>query len=309
VIGLRQLSNQRLELYASRFPLDGLRPYLMACFKDAYATIVLYEDDPEAYHETGIYSFDAEDPVTFNYEEFQAVLIEEFNDRVAVCTVENLFRHLDRVQENNPMADEPFRNLVFSISQTPPSRELLMDWEKNITRRLKRVLYDAKSSEHFQLFPNEECVVYAAENHFTCVTSDREDLIWAVFEDVVERQMLPLTQPPLQPGLLKGLYQHLKTWGVLRIVPERLHTAPDGSSFLLVTYPKHHRFRSKQIAKIRLDEAGTPVEISDTEQLGRLQYQLRYTDLTLMPVLLVLSFMLGVVGLIFAYQFLTVTHT
>src|SRR5579883_3198550 len=127
MIGLRQLSNGRLELYASHFPLDILKPYLLDYYREAFATIVLYEDNIEVFHETGIYSFDASEPETFNYEEFRAELAEEFNDKVAVCTVENLFLHLQTLMEEKPLQDDPFHNLVFSISIEPPSREVLLD--------------------------------------------------------------------------------------------------------------------------------------------------------------------------------------
>jgi len=96
MIGLRQLSDNRLELYASRFPLETLKPFLLETYAQAYVTLILYEDNPEIYHETGIFQFNASEPETFNYEEFQAPLIAEFHDRLAVCTVENLFLHLER---------------------------------------------------------------------------------------------------------------------------------------------------------------------------------------------------------------------
>src|SRR5580658_2612194 len=139
MIGLRQLSNRRLELYASQFSLETLKPFLLERYKDAYATIVLYEDNIEVFHETGIFSFDASEPETFNYEEFQAPLVAEYNDKLAICTVADLFTHLERYMENKPMEDDPFHNLVFSISHQPPSPDVLRDWEKNIDKRLRHV--------------------------------------------------------------------------------------------------------------------------------------------------------------------------
>lgn len=290
MIGLRKLSNNRLELYASHFPLDTLKPYLLDFYRDAYATIVLYEDNIEVYHETGIFSFDASEPETFNYEEFRAPLIEEFHDRLAVCTVENLFLHLERVMEEKPMEDDPFQKLVFSISLAPPSRDILLDWEKNIDKRLRGVLYDEKSSAHFQLFPNEVCVVYSHDNHFTSVTSDQEDLIRAVFEDVVERHLAPITTPPLTSSLVDDLYRHLRTYGAIRLKADRLHTN-EHHPFLLVTYPGSSTRKLKRFAKLMLDANGTPLSIGEPDMMSRMRFHLRYSDLSYLPMVLVVSLM------------------
>lgn len=300
MIGLRQLSNNRLELYASRFPLDVLKPYLLDYYREAYATIVLYEDNIEVYHETGIFSFDASEPETFNYEEFRAPLIEEFHDRLAVCTVENLFLHLENFMEDKPLEDDPFHNLVFSISLAPPSREVLLDWEKHIDARLKRVLYDAHASEHFQLFPDEVCVVYSHDNHFTSVTSNREDLIQTLFEDVVERHLVDLSPPPLSPSLISDLYYHTKQYGRIRLKPERVHTTPAREAYLLVTYPGQANFKQKLIASIKLSDTGAPISISEASWISRLQYYLHYSDLSLVPMVLTLTFMtLAVIGALY----------
>lgn len=292
MIGLRQLSNNRLELYASHFPLETLKPYLLAYYREAYATIVLYEDNIEVFHETGIFSFDASEPETFNYEEFRAPLIEEFHDRIAICTVENLFLHFDNFMEEKPLEDDPFQNLVFSISLTPPSRDVLLDWEKHIDNRLHRVLYDAKSSEHFQLFPEEVCVVYSHDNHFTSITSEREDLIQAIFEDIVERHLAPIiATPPLSSGLVEDLYRHTKTYGVIRLKADRLHTDEAGNPFLLVTYPRTSRGLQKRIARIALDQNGMPLSIGEAEFIPRLHYHLKFNDLSFLPMVLAVSLM------------------
>lgn len=291
MIGLRTLSNNRLELYASRFPLEVLKPYLLDYYREAYATIVLYEDNNEVFHETGIFSFDASEPETFNYEEFCAPLIEEFHDRLALCTVENLFLHFQNFMEEKPFEDDPFRKLVFSISLEPPSREILLDWEKNIDKRLRNVLYDHHSSEHFQLFPNEVCVVYSHDNHFTSVTSSREDLIQTVFEDIVERHLSPLCQPPISPSLISDLYWHTKNYGCLRLNPERLFEDKEQNNFLLVNYPGCSTQLTKLISRISLTPTGEPVSLSPAEPLQRFRYYLKYTDFSLFPIILVVSLM------------------
>lgn len=287
MIGIRELTNNRLELYASRFPLDVLKPYLLDFYREAYATIVLYEDNIEVYHETGIFSFDASEPETFNYEEFRAPLIEEFHDKLAICTVENLFLHLQKYVEEKPLEDDPFQNLVFSISLVPPSRDILLDWEKNIDKRLRRVLYDVKSSEHFQLFPNEVCVVYSHDNHFTSVTSDREELIQSIFEDVVERHLASLCNPPLSPSLVSDLYRHTRTYGCIRLKAERVHIEDSNRPMLLVTYPKKSTFRQKLISRIALTPDWAPLSLSEAQFIPRLVYYLRYSDFSLLPMVLV----------------------
>lgn len=292
MIGLRNLSNNRLELYASRFPLDILKPYLLDYYREAYVTIVLYEDNIEVYHETGIFSFDASEPETFNYEEFKAPLIEEFHDRMAICTVESLFTHFQRYMEDKPLEDDPFQNIVFSISLVPPSRDILMEWEKNIDKHLRQVLYDVKSSEHFQLFPNEVCVVYSHDNYFTSVTSDQEDLIRAVFEDVLEKHMAPICDPPLPIELTNELYGHIKTYGCIQINPDRICNDSEGNVSMLVAYPGHSTRFSKLVSRIQLDETGIPVDISDTQYISRLQYYLRYSDFSLLPMILLAGLMI-----------------
>lgn len=300
MIGLRQLPPNRLELYASACPLEVLKPYLLHFYGEAFATIVLYEDNYEVYHETGIFSFDASEPETFNYEEFRAPLIEEFRDRVAICTVENLFLHLERFMEEKPMEDDPFQNLVFSISLAPPSREVLLDWEKNIDTRLRRVLYDAKSTEHFHLFPDEVCVVYSHDNHFTSITSEREDLVRALFEDMVERHLAPLATPPILPEITDTLYQHVQTHGMVRLKADRLYTEKSGESFLLVTYPKQRRFRLKQIARMQLDPSGQPLSLSEVEIVPWTRYYLHYMDLSVLPMVLTVVLMsLAVIGALY----------
>jgi hypothetical protein len=291
MIGIRQLSKDRMELYASQCPLDALKPYLLDFYREAYVTIVLYEDNNEVYHETGIFSFDASEPETFNYEEFRAPLIEEFHDRLAICTVENLFLHLERYMEEKPMEDDPFRNIVFSISLAPPSRDVLLDWEKNIDKRLRRVLYDDKSTEHFQLFPEEVCVVYSHGNHFTSVTSERENLIQAIFEDVVERHLAPICEPPLAPGLITALYRHLTTYNIIRLKADRLHTDEAGQPYMLVTYPRQSKGMKKPFSRIILSETGVPLSLSEPEETTRFRYHLRYSDMSLLPMILVVSFM------------------
>jgi hypothetical protein len=296
MIGLRPLSNNRRELYASHVPLETLKPYLLHFYREAYATIVLYEDNIEVFHETGIFSFDASEPETFNYEEFRAPLIEEFHDRLAICTVENLFLHLERFVEEKPMEDDPFHNLVFSISLAPPSRELLLDWEKNINKRLRRVLYDYKSTEHFQLFPNEVCVVYSHGNYFTSVTSNHEALLEAIFEDIVKRYLGPLTTAPIPKSVIDALYWHTQTYDCIRFKPDRLHKDAEGKPFLLMTYPKREKLKQKPFAKIFLDVAGTPTSVSEQEFLLRLVYHLRYTDPTFLPMILIAALMCIVIA-------------
>ncbi len=304
MIGLRQLSHNRSELYASHFPLDILKPYLLKDYREAFATIVLYEDNIEVFHETGIFSFDASEPETFNYEEFRAPLIEEFHDRLAICTVENLFLHLEHYMEEKPMEDDPFVNLVFSISLTPPSREVLEDWSRNIDQRLQRVLYDVESSEHFQLFPNEVCVVYSHDNYYTSVTSDREDLIYTMFEDLVEQYLAPITAPPLPQPFVQSLFELTKTQEVIRMKAERLHTDEEGQPFLLVTYPKQPFSQRKKMSRIYLNETGTPMAITPIETLPRLLYLWRYTDLSFTPIILTLALMTAVVGVAFFLRIL-----
>ncbi len=291
MIGIRQLNNNRKELYASRFPIDVLKPYLLDYYRDAYATIVLYEDNIEVYHETGIFSFDASEPETFNYEEFQAPLIEDLHDKLAICTVENLFLHFENYMEDKPMEDDPFHNLVFSISKAPPSREILLDWEKNLDKRLKRVLYDEKSEDHFHLFPFEVCVVYSHDNYYTSVTSDNETLIRAIFEDVVERHLADLPSPVVSPELMDSLYQQTQEHGGIRLKVERMHYDSFGQPFLLVTYPKQSIFQKKRIAKLSLNEEFSPVAITPPVEVPKLLYILRYSDLTLLPMVLVLTVM------------------
>ncbi len=295
MIGLRQLSNNRQELYASRFPLEILKPYLLDYYKEAFATVVLYEDNIEAYHETGIFSFDASEPETFNYEEFRAPLIEEFHDRLAICTVDNLFLHLERYMEERPMEDDPFHTLVFSISLAPPSRDVLLDWEKNIDDRLKRVLYDDRSTEHFQLFPDEVCVVYSHNNHFTSVTSALPDLIKTVFEDIVEQHLAPLLNQPLAPALMETLYHHTNAYGAIRLKPERVYQDDTGKSFLLITYPRQHGGGKKQIAKLYFDAHGNPELLSDVELISLRQYYLKYSDLSFLPIILTVFLMVVLV--------------
>lgn len=296
MIGLRKLCHNRLELYASRFPLDALKPYLLDYYRNAYATIVLYEDNPEVFHETGIFRFDASEPETFNYEEFRAPIIEEFHDRLAICTVENLFLHLERYMEDRPLEDDPFHNLVFSISLKPPSRDVLLDWERNIDQRLRRVLYDDDSSEHFHLFPDEVCVVYSHANHYSSVTSDQEELIQSIFEDVVERHLSPTCMPPYSPQLVEALYDHLKTYGTLRLKADRLHLdKATGQPFLLVTYPGQSRPWRKQFSRLLLSPTGDPLSLTEPEETSRLRYHLLYSDMTLWPMILAVAFMSVVV--------------
>ncbi len=295
MIGLRHLSNQRLELYASHFSLESLKPYLLDFYREAFATIVLYEDNIEVYHETGIFSFDASEPGTFNYEEFRAPLIEEFHDRLAICTVENLFLHFQRLMDEKPMEDDPFHNLVFSVSLVPPSRALLLDWEKNIDQRLRRVLYDDRSIEHFQLFPHEVLVVYSHDNYFTSVTSEQEDLLQALFEDLVEQSLAPITREKLQLPFLNQLYEYLNTYGTLRFKTERIHYDAENQPYLMVTFPGHSKGFKKLLAKIHLDNQGYPMSVSPVFSMPRWQYDLRYRDPTFMPMVLMVLMMLMMV--------------
>lgn len=297
MIGLRHLSHNRTELYASHFPLEALKPYLLEYYRDAYATVVLYEDNPEFYHETGIVMFQAGEPETFNYEEFQAPLIEEFNDKLAICTVENLFQHFDNLSQSRPKDDDPFYNLVFSISLSPPSREILLDWEQNIENRLETVLYDTKAEGHFLLFPYEDGVVYSHGNHYTSITSDKPELIRAVFEDMVEKQLAALTQQPINQSLLNTLYQQLLTHGALRLSPDRVHPDKDGTLFLLVTYPGQKLQGEKRIAKLGLSAQGEPVSLSEPELMPRWRYHLYFNDWSMLPfILLVILMAIGIVG-------------
>lgn len=302
MIGLRQLSHNRLELFASRFPLDALKPYLLSNYREAFAVIVLYEDNIEVYHETGIFSFDASEPETFNYEEFRAPLIEEFRDRLAICTVENLFLHLQATMEEKPMEDDPFHNLVFSILLTPPSREVLLDWERNIDHRLKRVLYDQRSTDHFLLFPYEMCVVYSHGNYYTSVTSEQEDLIQAVFEDIVERQLASISSPPFNPQFIAALYGHVKQYRTIRIKTERVHRDKSRQPFLLMTYPKRATFWTKPVARLMLDDTGNPVSFTEPEWISRLRYNLQYRDPILLPIVLILLLMGLTVAIVLYYR-------
>jgi hypothetical protein len=153
------------------------------------------------------------------------------------------------------------------------------------------VLYDVKSSEHFHLFPKEVCVVYSHDNYFTSVTSDREDLIQAIFEDILERYLAPLCNPPLSPELVSELYRHTKTYGCIRIQAERLYQDPQTGSFLLVTYPKKSTRTQKLVSRMPLADDGTPTAVSEAEYLPRWRYYLYYSDFTMMPVVLVVSLM------------------
>jgi hypothetical protein len=204
--------------------------------------------------------------------------------------------------ESRPLADDPFHNLVFSISLTPPSRDVLLDWEKHIDKRLKSVLYDEDSEEHFRLFPDEVCVVYSHNNHFTSVTSDRWDLLRMVFEDIVERQLTPVIKPPLPPEFVEALYSHTKTFGTIRLNAERLYTDRNGQNFMLLTYPKKSTAKRKRFAKMWIDDDGKPVHIDAPQLIPRWKFVLKYSDLSFTPMALVVMLMLFAVASALAMQ-------
>jgi sulfur transfer complex TusBCD TusB component (DsrH family) len=289
MIGIRTLSHNRQELFASRLPLDVLKPYLLADYAQAYVVLVLYEDTQEVIHESGIIRFDPTEPVTYNYERFQAPLIADYHDKLAVCTVENLFLHLERYVEDNPLADDPFHNIVFSVLEQLPSSEVLESWEKNIDTRLKRVLYDVKSSDHFQLFPEEICVVYSHNNHYTSITSDKPDLIYALFEDTLERQLAPLNSPELLPAVVQGLFQQAQYYQTIRLVADRLYQ-DEHKPYLLITYSsKHSSMENKLLCKLFLSEKGHPVFLDEPFYMPRWQYWLKYSDLSILPMVVMVS--------------------
>lgn len=312
MLGVKSLSHNRWELYASQCPLSVLKPFLLSHYPNAIATLVLYEDFREVYHETGIFSFDASEPETFNYQDFQAPLIEQFHHRIALCTVENLLLHFERRMAQDPLRDDPFHNLLVSISWQAPPRPQLIEWASSIDKHLKETLWDKDSPNHFLLFPDEVCVLYSQDNYFTSMTSNQDSLIKALFNDVMSYKLLgpydrmnqktgPL--PVLSADLMDALYDHVKDVGCIHLHNERLYRH-QGKDYWLITYPQSEQpiqndTTKHAVSHIRLNDQHLPEALEPMVPLSQWAYHSRYTDWFWFPVAMVLVLMLLTIIAIF----------